>query len=926
MRLVFLSIWLACATAAILGVDYGQQFTKAVLLAPGISFEIVLTDEGKRKDLSGMSIRPSGQDIERVFGSRMGSLCTRFPQSCAVGIKLLLGKAIHDPEVSEFLSVHPGVKLIGDDSRNGAIRFDFGLTNQSYQFSVEELFAMNMNEIKSRALSDLDEAHMAQSIVEDVAVSVSPFASPSTRQAYLDGLRLANFSNVLGLVDEGTAVALNYVSNRKFSPEEYNEKPEYHLVYDMGSGSTTATLFTVTPLTNGTIVLELIDAGYDDTFGGELLTKSVYSMILLRFMAAFDLNDAEDLPPKVKARLLEASEKAKIVLTVNTEYQVSIESLYNDKDFKTTITRDNFEEINNDLMERITKPILDTLKNSKVSASDVQSVILNGGSTRVPFIQHHLSVLLGEDKISKKVNADESCALGTTHRGLKLKTQLEKARDVKVIERSFRSHEIEVDNIKEEAIFERGSVVGQTVKKSLGPVENDKITISLKEDEFLFKSYEVDGLLKKAERLTCRSKEIKELVAYFSLDTNKMFELSGLNFECIPKKSSGGLFNKLMKGSGETEEEVEEAEPIVEEAEDSTNSTSASNSTKSEIPKTKSRPVSISLPKPSYPHIKPLSRTTKERVANKLKYLNSRDEEKLHLTKVRNILESLCYEMRSYIDEHEETLIQELSDEEVANTRQYVADTIEWLDFESDDASLKDVQAKITELEGKKSELSEALEIATTDLSYEGIKKLYESSKDIMMKIQHYMLEFGTEISEIRKKYEEAGFDFDKENDRIKMKNLAQGDDRMLTFDKVLTEYKEGVTNIGRLADMEADEFGKIAKRAVWEDYNNVAKGIVNMMGDVMLLENSHRERVDTLNSKLAKFLLRKKQKEEREKKKQLEKEKKTEEDEEDNEAAEFIEEDEPVISTETSSTPASTSTNTATSETTSVSLEHDEL
>lgn len=925
MRLVFLSIWLACATAAILGVDYGQQFTKAVLLAPGISFEIVLTDEGKRKDLSGMSIRPSGEDIERVFGSRMGSLCTRFPQSCAVGIKLLLGKAIHDPVVSEFLSVHPGVKLIGDDSRNGAIRFDFGLTNLSYQFSVEELFAMNMNEVKSRALSDLDEAHMAQSIVEDVAVSVSPFASPSTRQAYLDGLRLANFSNVLGLVDEGTAVALNYVSNRKFSPQEYNDKPEYHLVYDMGSGSTTATLFTVTPLTNGTIILELIDAGYDDTFGGELLTKSVYSMILLRFMAAFDLDDAEELSPKVKARLLEASEKAKIVLTVNTEYQVSIESLYNDKDFKTTITRDNFEEINGDLMERITKPILDTLKNSKVSAGDVQSVILNGGSTRVPFIQHHLSVLLGEDKLSKKVNADESCALGTTHRGLKLKTQLEKARDVKVIERSYRSHEIEIDNTKEEVIFERGSVVGQTVKKSLGPVENDKVTISLKEDDFLFKSYEVDGLLKKAERLSCRSKETKELVAYFSLDTNKMFELSGLNFECVPKKSSGGLFNKLMKGSDDAEEEVEQAEPIVDEAEDSSNST-ASNSTKSEIPKTKSRPVSVSLPKPSYPHIKPLSKTTKERVANKLKYLNTRDEEKLHLTKVRNVLESLCYELRSYIDEHEETLIKELSEDKVANTRQYVADTIEWLDFESDDASLEDVQAKTTELEGKKSELSEALEIASTDLSYEGIKKLYESSKDIMMKIQHYMLEFGTEISEIRKKYEEAGFDFDKENDRIKMKNLAQGDDRMLTFDKVLTEYKEGVTNIGRLADMEADDFGKIAKRAVWEDYNNVAKGIVNMMNDVLLLENSHRDRVDTLNSKLAKLVLRKKQKEEREKKKQLEKEKKTEEDEENNEGAEFIEEDEPVISSATSSTTAGTSTTTATSETTSVSLEHDEL
>lgn len=916
MRLAFLSIWLACATAAILGVDYGQQFTKAVLLAPGVSFEIVLTDEGKRKDLSGLSVRAAGNDIERVFGSAMGSLCTRFPQSCAVGIKSLLGKAIHDPEVTEFLSVHPGVKLVGDDARNGSIRFDFGLANQSYQFSVEELFAMNMNELKTRALSDLDNAHMAQSIVEDVAVSVSPFASPSTRQAYLDGLRLANFSNVLGLVDEGTAVALNYISNRKFSPEEYSGKPEYHLVYDMGAGSTTATLFTATPLTNGTIVLDVIDAGYDDSFGGELLTKSIYSMLVLKFLTSFQLSDSEELASKVKARLLEAAEKAKIVLTVNAEYQVSLESLFNDKDFKTSITRDSFEEINNDLMERITKPILDVLKRSKVSVSNVQSVILNGGSTRVPFVQNHLSVLLGEEKLSKKVNADESCALGTTLRGLKLKTLLEKAKDVKVIERSHRTHEVEVDG-KEELVFDRGSVAGQVVRKPLGKVEKDSISISLKEDDYLFKAYEIEGLLKKDEKMTCRSKEEKELAAYFALDNNKMFDLSAMMIECVPKKSSGSLFDKLMKGNNE--EEVDDLAEVLDEDQTAENSTdSTANSTRAILAKAKTRPVPITLPKALFPGVKPLSRTTKERATAKLSYLNSRDGEKLLLTKERNVLEALCYELRSYIDEHEEVLIQELSDK-VSEINLNVAEVIEWLDFESDNASMEDVQGKINELAEQKKVLADAIEMATTDLSHSGITKIYDSSKEIMMKIQHFMMEFGTEISEIRKKYDEAGLDFDKENDKLKIGKMAKSNDRMLTFDKVLGDYKQAVTNLGHLAELEAAEFAKIAKRAVWDDYNEVAKGIVEMLSDLVSLEESHKDRVDILNSKYNKLLARKKQKEEREKKRQLEKQKAEEQEEE--VGAEFIEDDDAT----TTETVYAANESTVAQETAD-NLEHDEL
>ena len=158
MRLFLtLACILSSVFSAIVGIDYGQQFTKAVLLAPGIPFELVLTDEGKRKDLSGICIRKElNGGLERSYGSQMGSLMTRFPQNTVLDLKQLIGKSFDDPATEKYLRTHFGIKLVADDSRNNAIKFDLGLENSTYQFSVEELLAMSLNEIKARALNDLE--------------------------------------------------------------------------------------------------------------------------------------------------------------------------------------------------------------------------------------------------------------------------------------------------------------------------------------------------------------------------------------------------------------------------------------------------------------------------------------------------------------------------------------------------------------------------------------------------------------------------------------------------------------------------------------------------------------------------------------------------------------------------------------------------
>lgn len=861
MRPFLLVLLAACVHAAILGVDYGQQFTKAVLLAPGVQFEVVLTDEGQRKDFSGVSIRSANKRLERVYGSQIGSLCTRFPQACVAHIKPLLGKTVSETEAAHYIQNHFGVQLVGDDTRGGAVKFDLGLANDLYVFSVEELLAMSLNEIKQRALSDLDGHSQAQLIAEDIAVSVPPFVTQATKQAYLDSIRLANFSNPLGLVDEGTAVALNWVSGRKFQKEDYNDEKVYNLIYDVGAGSTVATLFSYTAHSNGSIVLDIESIGFDEFFGGQLLTHSIYNIISAKFLIHANLDSEDDVPVKVKARLLETAEKAKTVLSVNNEYHVSLESLFNEKDFKAVVTKDEFEEINSDLMDRITKPILDALNSplGTKTIKDLNSVILNGGSTRVPFILKHLSTLLG-DKIAKTVNADESCSLGTTLKGLKLKTKTEKSTDVSLFERSFHNYEISIDDSDtQEVVFKRGDIINTSSKLQLSELK-DEVTVSLYEDGALLKTYSASDLKKQAEKLKCRSesKDKKVISADLKLDHNKVFDVSSFQIECVTPGSTGGFFQKLLKleeEDPETEAEAEETPSANATEGNSTHAAKASSKLKKQT-----RPLSFPIPKPTYPGIKPLSRVTSERLFNKLAFLNAQDEERIQLEHVKNVLEALCYEFRSFLDDKQEELLTETTPEQLEEYSAFVRDTIEWLEFESDGSTIAEVREKLSVVSAKKEEIARYLEISNTDLSFLGFQNLYEKGLEIVMKVQSHMLDFGSEISDMRKKYQEEGFDFDKENDRIKMLLLNGGEDKLMSLDKNLAIYKDQLTAIGELIQKGEGAFKKLTKGDLYGYYEPLANRIVEMLADIFSIEQNHKSRIQTFNTKFEKLLVRRKQ------------------------------------------------------------------
>lgn len=853
MRLLNLLFFITVSLAAILGIDYGQQYTKAVMLAPGVQFEILLTEEARRKDLSAISIRPAKNDeIERIYGTAALSVCTRFPQYCIAGIKPLIGKSIQDRQVHEYLTNHFGLNIIEDDSRSNAIKFDLGLTNQSFAFTVEEVLGMTFKELRRRALKYLDEDPVAKSIVDDVAVSIPPFITQEQRQAYIDALEIAGFKTILGLVDEGTAVATNYVSNRKLEQKEYDGKTKYSMIYDMGAGSTTATLFSVTPFKNLTTNLVLENLGYDESFGGQTLTQSIYNLLVEKLISSLGYDDNLVLPPRAAARLMEGAEKAKIVLSANNEYHVSIESIIDDKDFKAVITREEFEEINIDNMSRVTKPILDALKDTGISIDNLESVILTGGSTRVPFVQKHLSVLLGDDRIAKTVNADESCAVGTTVKAFKQKTQFGNNKDFIVIDKVFHNYEVAV-NGEETLVFEKGTPAGVSKTVQLGELTNE-LSIQLYEDGRYFKGFEIEKILDKTSSLTCNDDKSykKQLIATFTLDTNKVFSLEKLQAECV-KEGKDGFLKKLLNKDEEPVEEEEET-PEVNNSTDSTNSTSTSRVSRKVL-----RPVSISLPRPTYPTLKSMPKPMKQRIIEKLQYLDSRDDYYAHLDNIKNKLEAACYRLRNTIEDNEELISNELL---VDNLREKVSDTIEWLEFESDDSELTEFEDKIRQIQLREDEIQAIKKMADTDLSLEGITKLYEDGTSIIMNIQSKMLEFGSEISEIRKKYEDEGFEFDKENDRIKMQLMSKGEDKMLGLDRSLANYRQQLTELGEIVELNEKHFNKISKRDMFDKYEGISESIVQMLADLLLLDESHRERKQLFETKLEKLISRKRQKE----------------------------------------------------------------
>lgn len=480
LGLILLFSSTASAASAVLGVDLGTEYIKAALVKPGIPLEIVLTKDSKRKETSAVAFKPSkggalasGSYPERFYGSDAVALAARFPGDVYPNLKQLLGVQSEDAAVGLFSERYPALQVVGTEGRKTVSLNSDIFAEGERSFSVEELLAMELKNVRENAQALAGKG----SSVQNVVFTVPPFYTVEERRALEVAAKLAGL-NILSVVSDGLAVGINYATSRTFPVATDGGKPEIHLVYDMGAGSTSATVLQfqgkqvkdVGRFNKTVQEIQVLGTGWDKTLGGDSLNQLLVNDIVESFAASPAAKSASVTAEKVKAhgraaaKLWKDAEKARQVLSANTETSIFFEGLYEDVDFRYKASRSRFEELAAEHAARVDGPINRALAAAGLTVNDVDSFIVHGGATRTPFVQGRLEAIAGKSKIRANVNSDEAAVFGAAFKAAGLSPSF-RVKEIRDLDTQGYTHGIQyMFNLKDrdQKIFTPATKIGAT--------------------------------------------------------------------------------------------------------------------------------------------------------------------------------------------------------------------------------------------------------------------------------------------------------------------------------------------------------------------------------------------------------------------------------------------------------------------------------
>ncbi|MBT8332229.1 MAG: molecular chaperone DnaK [Deltaproteobacteria bacterium] len=375
----------------IIGIDLGTT-NSCVAIMEGGDAKIITNPEGGRTTPSMVAVSDKG---DRLVGQIAKRQAITNPENTVFGVKRLVGRKFDSAEVQKDITVLP-YKI--EKASNGDVRINL----RGKQHSPAEVSSFILANIKKAA-----EAYLGETVT-DAVITVPAYFNDSQRQGTKDAGKIAGL-NVLRIINEPTAASLAYGLDKKTD--------EKIVVFDLGGGT-----FDVSILEIGDGVFEVKATNGDTHLGGE-----DFDLKLIDYLAdEFKKDQGLDLRGDKMAlqRLKEAAEKAKIELSASVETDVNLPFITADasgpKHLNIKVTRAKLERLVSDLLDKLEQPCRTALKDAGLSASDIDSVILVGGMTRMPAVQERVAKIFGKQP-SKGVNPDEVVAMGAAIQGGVLK-------------------------------------------------------------------------------------------------------------------------------------------------------------------------------------------------------------------------------------------------------------------------------------------------------------------------------------------------------------------------------------------------------------------------------------------------------------------------------------------------------------------------